>query len=172
MKKFGVIGILLFVGFIFLTSCGQGNAPHTHEYVNAVCSCGEMDPNHQHEYINGSCICGAKPAKDHTNFFDKVFLNVDGYIDEIVVGDLNLPTKFGSSNVKISYKSNNPEFVTNDGKRIEHEYDEPVSLTCTLERDGQKAIKTFEFISLGISYAERVVRTEAYIKEFIEKTDL
>lgn len=172
MKKFSVIGILLFVGFIFLVSCDQGSEPHNHEYVNAFCSCGEMDPNHQHEYINGSCICGKKPAKDYTNFFETVFSNIEEYIDEIVVDNLNLPTKLGSSNLTISYKSNNPEFLTDSGQRIDHEFDEKVSLTCTLERDGQKAIKTFEFISLGISYSERVVRAEAYIKEFIENTEL
>lgn len=153
-------------------SCGQLNPEHEHKYVDDFCVCGEYDPNHKHKYINGSCFCGEKPAKDLSQFFNNVFDNIDGYINDIVSGDLNLPTKFGSSNVLISYKSNNPEYVTDDGKRIDHEFDQEVSITCTLRREGQTYIKEFNFISLGISYNERLKRAETYITEFIENNEL
>ena len=197
MNKTKIFSMFLFLCLFFLIGCEQppkhthefiegececGETdpdyvePHEHVFVNGECACGETDPDyvepHEHEFINGACDCGQKPAKDLSNFFNNVFNNIEGYIDDIVNGDLNLPKKFGSSNVVISYTSNNPEFMTDEGKKIEHEFDETVSITCTLERDGQKYTKTFGFISLGISYKERVARAEAYITEFIENTEL
>ncbi len=168
--------------------CGA-KEPHNHEYINGSCECGELDPKHEHsfnngecicgakephthEYINGSCVCGKKPAQDQSSFFNNVFNHIEGYVREVVNGDLNLPKKFGSSDVVITYKSNNPEFLTDDGKRIDHEFDEEVSFTCTLQRNGQTYTKDFSFISLGISYKERLERAEQLIIEFVENNEL
>ena len=174
MKKFKLF-VLFLMGMLFIVGCEKPNEQdeHIHKYVNDFCECGELDPNHQHsfnngecicgekephvhEYINGSCVCGKKPAQDLSSFFNNVFNHIEGYVREVVNGDINLPKKFGSSDVVITYKSNNPEFLTDDGKRIDHEFDEEVSFTCTLQRNGQTYTKDFSFISLGISYKERL----------------
>ena len=151
--------------------CGELNPNHQHSFVNGKCICGEKEP-HVHEYINGSCVCGQKPAQDLSSFFNNVFNHIEGYVREVVNGDINLPKKFGSSNVVITYKSNNPEFLTDDGKRIDHEFDEEVSFTCTLQRNGQTYTKDFSFISLGISYKERLERAEQLVVDFIENNEL
>ena len=151
--------------------CGKLNPNHQHTFVNGQCICGAKEP-HVHEYINGSCACGQKPAQDQSSFFNNVFNHIEGYVREVVNGDLNLPKKFGSSDVVITYKSNNPEFLTDDGKRIDHEFDEEVSFTCTLQRNGQTYTKDFNFISLGISYKERLERAEQFITEFINNNAL
>ena len=58
------------------------------------------------------------------------------------------------------------------GKRIDHEFDEEVSFTCTLQRNGQTYTKDFSFISLGISYKERLERAEQLVVDFIENNEL
>lgn len=190
MKKFKLF-VLFLMGMLFIVGCEKPNGQdeHIHKYVNDFCECGELDPNHQHsfnngecicgekephvhEYINGSCVCGQKPAQDLSSFFNNVFNHIEGYVREVVNGDINLPKKFGSSDVVITYKSNNPEFLTDDGKRIDHEFDEEVSFTCTLQRNGQTYTKDFSFISLGISYKERLERAEQLVIEFVENNEL
>ena len=190
MKKFKLF-VLFLMGMLFIVGCEKPNEQdeHIHKYVNDFCECGELDPNHQHsfnngecicgekephvhEYINGSCVCGQKPAQDLSSFFNNVFNHIEGYVREVVNGDINLPKKFGSSDVVITYKSNNPEFLTDDGKRIDHEFDEEVSFTCTLQRNGQTYTKDFSFISLGISYKERLERAEQLVIEFVENNEL
>lgn len=190
MKKFKLFTVLLLVCLFFIVGCDKpSEQEHIHKYENEYCECGELNPNHQHsfvngkcvcgenephkhEYINGSCKCGKKPANDLSSFFNSVFNHIEGYVKEIVNGDLNLPKKFGSSDVIITYKSNNPEFLTDEGKRIDHEFDEQVSFTCSLQRQGQTYTKDFTFISLGISYKERLQRAEQFINEFIENNAL
>lgn len=190
MKKFKLF-VLFLMGMLFIVGCEKPDEQdeHIHKYVNDYCECGELDPNHKHsfnngecicgekephvhEYINGSCVCGQKPAQDLSSFFNNVFNHIEGYVREVVNGDINLPKKFGSSNVVITYKSNNPEFLTDDGKRIDHEFDEEVSFTCTLQRNGQTYTKDFSFISLGISYKERLERAEQLVIDFIENNEL
>lgn len=190
MKKFKLF-VLFLMGMLFIVGCEKPNEQdeHIHKYVNDFCECGELDPNHEHsfnngecicgerephvhEYINGSCVCGKKPAQDLSSFFNNVFNHIEGYVREVVNGDINLPKKFGSSDVVITYKSNNPEFLTDDGKRIDHEFDEEVSFTCTLQRNGQTYTKDFSFISLGISYKERLERAEQLVIEFVENNEL
>lgn len=190
MKKFKLF-VLFLMGMLFIVGCEKPNEQdeHIHKYVNDFCECGELDPNHEHsfnngecicgekephvhEYINGSCVCGQKPAQDLSSFFNNVFNHIEGYVREVVNGDINLPKKFGSSDVVITYKSNNPEFLTDDGKRIDHEFDEEVSFTCTLQRNGQTYTKDFSFISLGISYKERLERAEQLVIEFVENNEL
>lgn len=190
MKKIKLF-VLFLMGMLFIVGCEKPDEQneHIHKYVNEYCECGELNPNHQHsfvngkcicgekephvhEYINGSCVCGQKPAQDLSSFFNNVFNHIEGYVREVVNGDINLPKKFGSSNVVITYKSNNPEFLTDDGKRIDHEFDEEVSFTCTLQRNGQTYTKDFSFISLGISYKERLERAEQLVVDFIENNEL
>ena len=190
MKKFKLF-VLFLMGMLFIVGCEKPDEQdeHIHKYVNDYCDCGELDPNHKHsfnngecicgekephvhEYINGSCVCGKKPAQDLSSFFNNVFNHIEGYVREVVNGDINLPKKFGSSDVVITYKSNNPEFLTDDGKRIDHEFDEEVSFTCTLQRNGQTYTKDFSFISLGISYKERLERAEQLVIDFIENNEL
>ncbi len=169
MKKFGILGVLIFIFALFLVSCdkpedNENQNEHVHKYVNEYCECGELDPNHQHKFINGSCVCGQKPAKDLSSSFERVFNYVEGFISNLVTGDLNLPKKMGSSDAIITYRSNNPEYITDEGKRVDHEFDAEASITCIVERNGQIYTKDFHFTSLGISFNERVKRSEAYIK--------
>jgi hypothetical protein len=177
MKKFGILGVLVFLFAVFLVSCdkpedNENQNEHVHKYVNEYCECGELDPNHQHKFINGSCVCGEKPAKDLSSSFERVFNYVEGFISSLVTGDLNLPNKMGSSDAIITYRSNNPEYITDEGKRVDHEFDAEASITCIVERNGQIYTKDFHFTSIGISFNERVKRSETYIKEFIANTEL
>lgn len=172
MKRIKIIAIILCLGLLFISACNNGQ-PHEHSFAeNGLCECGELDPEHSHSFINGSCACGIKPATDLSASFERVFNHIEGFISEVVTGDLNLPKKFGSTDTIITYKSNNPEYITDDGKRVEHEFDAEASITCTLQRDGQIYTKDFTFISLGITYNERVVRAEQYIRDFIENNEL
>lgn len=172
MKKFKLFALLLIVCLFFVTSCKNEDETHEHEYVNEYCECGKLDPNHEHKFINGSCKCGEKPAKDLSATFERVFNYIDGYFSNLVVGDLNLPKKFGSTDTVIIYKSQTPEYITDEGKRVDHEFDAPASMECIVTRDGQTYTKVYEFTSLGISYKERVERAETYIKEFIANNEL
>lgn len=170
MKKFKWITLIFVICLIFITSCNKED--HVHKYENDYCECGALDPNHEHAFVNGSCVCGEKPAQDLSAAFERVFNYVDGYVPSLAVGDLNLPKKFGSTDTVITYKSHNPEYITDDGKRVDHEFDAPASITCTVERDGQIYTKDYHFTSLGITYNERVERAETYIKEFLANNEL
>ena len=172
MKNFKLF-IILFVCLFSITGCKKSNDDeHTHKFENGLCACGQLDPTHTHKFVNGSCACGEKPAKDLSSSFERVFNHVEGYISSYVTGDLNLPKKFGSTDAIITYRSNNPEYITDEGKRVDHEFDAEASITCIVERDGQTYTKDFHFTSQGISYNERVKRAETYIKEFINSNEL
>lgn len=124
-------------------------------------------------------ICGesrTKQFKIHQNmhqYFETIFDNIDGYIpSKPSADDLSLPTSYLKTNTKITYKSNHPDFLTDDGKRIDHLYDENVSITCTLEEHGFKEEKTFLFVSLGIPYETRFEMTKELIDNFFKTTEL
>ena len=78
----------------------------------------------------------------------------------------------GDSELKITYKSLNPEYVTDDGKRITHEYDEEVTMQCILEKNGQRYTHDIKFYSMGIDYDERMQIAVKYINDFMNSTDL
>lgn len=118
----------------------------------------------------------SKQFKIHQNmekYFDNIFENIGSNIpDRPSSDDLDLPTSYLKTDTKISYKSNHPDFLSDDGKRIEHDYDENVSITCTLEEHGFKAEKTFAFVSIGISYETRFQMSKELISDFIQNTEL
>ena len=69
---------------------------------------------------------------------EEVYDFLDDYIPlGLVNKNLNLQdTYIYDKKIEISYESKNPEFVTNEGVRIDHEFDEEVAITCTLKKDG------------------------------------
>ncbi len=115
-----------------------------------------------------------KIHQDINTFFEKVLDYLDDYIPNgNVVEDLKLEYIYpGEDNLKISYVSNKPEFVTNEGVRIEHEYDEDVTITCFLTKDGHEYSKDYTFESRGIPYDERYQITLEYLDEFFNNTQL
>ena len=107
------------------------------------------------------------------NYFEKVFDFLDDNIPSKVEGnDLKLRTTYAKDEIEITYISNHPEFVTNDGKRINHEYDEDICLTCKLSKHGFTAERDYMFISQGIPYEERLEKAIVYLDDFISNTAL
>ena len=108
-----------------------------------------------------------------SNYFEKVFDSLGGNIPSGVVNkDIQLKTSYLKDDIQISYISNHPEFVTNDGRRIEHEYDEDICLTCQLSKHGFTAEKNYLFVSQGIAYEERLTKAINLIDTFIQNTQL
>lgn len=106
-------------------------------------------------------------------YFERVFDNVGSYIPSgVVASDISLKTTYGKDDISITYVSNHPEFVTNDGKRIEHEYDEDICLTCTLSQHGFTATKDYTFISRGIDYETRLDKAIDLIYDFMSTVEL
>ena len=112
--------------------------------------------------------------QDLDTLFDKIFEYIEGYIpNEIVTRNLNLPdVYFGDKEVEITYISSNPEFVTNDGKRVDHEYDELVTITAQLKKNDYSKTKDYVIESIGIDYNERYARTLTYLDEYFNNTEL
>lgn len=107
------------------------------------------------------------------NYFEKVFDHLDDYIPSgVVAKDLSLQTTYLKDDITVTYQSNHPEFVTNDGKRIEHEYDEDICLTCKISKHGFEAEKDYCFISQGISYDKRLEKAVELIDQFMANTTL
>ena len=102
------------------------------------------------------------------NYFEKVFDHLGGNIPSGVVNkDINLQTTYLKDDITITYISNHPEYVTNDGKRVDHEYDEDICLTCQLSKHGFTAEKDYLFVSQGIAYEQRLDKAVALIDDFM-----
>lgn len=109
------------------------------------------------------------------NLLGNVLEYIEGFMpseNEVFFGNINLPEKFYSSGVQLSYKSNMPNLVTDAGVSLEHEYDERVTITCTATLDGYTLTKDFSFISRGIEYKERYEKTLEYIDQFFEENEI
>lgn len=109
------------------------------------------------------------------NLLENVLEYIEGFMpseNQVFFGTINLPEKFFSSGVQLSYKSSMPNLVTDAGVSLEHEYDERVTITCTATLDGYTATKDFSFISRGIEYKERYQKTIEYIDQFFEDNEL
>ena len=77
----------------------------------------------------------------------------------------------GDKDLTISYKSMNPEYVTDSGARIEHEFDQSVTLQCTLTKKDKTYVHNINFVSMGISYEERMEIALKYIDDFFKTSD-
>lgn len=104
--------------------------------------------------------------------FDKALDYISSYIStDDLVKNLNLQKQYYlDKELQITYISNHPEFINNEGKRIDHEFDEEVIITCTVSKGGQEKTKDFKVMSMGIDYNERYSRTLAYFDDFFENT--
>ena len=191
MKKFVLFIILLLISFT-LCSCGddsQGgtnNPPHEHEFVEGVCNCGVEDPNyvppHKHEFVKGECECGEKDPdyvppqtvedEEYQMFFDKVETYVRSFIKSNTRKDLNLKTTYYSTGATISYVSSKPQIVTNDGEYIEHEYDEEITLTATINWEGRSYSFDIDIISTGIPDEEKMEKVKTWLNKYINSVDL
>ena len=191
MKKFVLFVVLLLISFT-MCSCGEDNPdngknpPHEHTFVEGVCNCGVEDPNyvppHKHEYIEGVCSCGEKdpnysdPAtptdEEYKMFFDKVETYVRSFIKSNTRKDLKLKTTYYSTGATISYVSSHPEFVTNEGVYIEHEYDEEVTLKATINWEGRTHTFDINIISTGIPDEEKMEKVKTWLEKYINSVEL
>ncbi len=191
MKKFVFLFVVLLLVSFTLCSCDEdttdrGNPPHEHEFVEGVCSCGVEDPNyvapHKHEYVNGICSCGEKDPnykepesvtdEEYQMFFDKVETYVRSFIKLNTRKDLKLKTSYYSTGATISYVSSHPEFVTNEGIYVEHEYDEEVTLTATISWEGRTHSFDINFISTGIPDKQKMEKVKEWLEKYINSVDL
>ena len=77
---------------------------------------------------------------------------VSGDSKDAVTQDLTLPaTVSGFTDVSITWKSDKPETVKDDGTVIRPALDTTVTLTATLEKNGEKTKKTFTVTVKGIA---------------------
>ena len=106
--------------------------------------------------------------------FKQVFDYIEGFIPTTYTAtNLNLPTScYLDKEISITYTSSNPEIVTNEGKRIDHEYDEDIYITCTLTKDDITRSKDFNVYSRGIDYKLRYKKAIEYIQNFLDNTEL
>lgn len=115
----------------------------------------------------------------------RIHQNMDEYLKKVMAylendfpssregKSLKLSTAYpGDDDLEITYTSSNPEFVMHDGTRIEHQFDEQVSLTCKITKRGVSLEKTVNYISSGISNEGRLNIAVEYINDFMENTDL
>ena len=112
--------------------------------------------------------------QDIDKYFDKVFEYIFGFVSTgIVAKDLRLVSEYiADKSVTITYKSLNPAFVTDEGVRIDHEYDEDVTIECVVSKDGYSKMKEINFTSRGIDYNTRYAKALEYIDEFFATTHL
>ena len=134
-----------------------------------------------HAVINVDILIGkhhfSHKIKIHQNmekYFEKVLSYISGKFPSGVYGkDASLYYSYpGDQKISISYKSLNPEYVTDEGKRISHDYDENVVLQCILSKNGVTHVEDIHFISMGISYEERMEISLKYIDDFFKNTEL
>lgn len=112
--------------------------------------------------------------QDLETYFNKVSDFLDDAIPQGVNSqDINFYTSYpGDKEIIIQYRSLNPEFVSNEGKHISHEYDEEVGIELILTKHGHSFSKVFEYTSMGITYAARYEKWTEYINDFFENTEL
>lgn len=176
MKKI-IMFLLLFVACISLCSCEKGN---TSEDGNDQNNDGEIIDNNQQDddktnNNDGSSNDNDEPIKDTTEedklFFEKIENYVRSFIKSNTRKDLNLKTSYYSTGAVMSYVSSKPEIVTNDGKYIEHEYDEEVTLTCTIEWEKKMHTFDIDIISTGIPDEEKLAKVKAWVEERLSKIE-
>lgn len=189
MKKFVVLLVLLSACFWFYSCDGKNpndNHEHEHVFVEGKCNCGETDPSyeapHKHVYVEGKCECGEVDPnyettvlptdEEYTLFFEKVESYVRQFIKKNEKGDINLKTKYYSTGATISYVSSKPDIITNEGVYVEHEFDEEVILTATIEWEGKTYVFEIEFTSIGIPDSEKLVKVREWLDKYISSVDL
>ena len=105
-------------------------------------------------------------------FFEKVENYVRSFIKENTRKDLNLKKSYYSSGAVMTYVSSKPEFVTNDGKYIEHEYDEEVTLTCTITWGEKTHSFDINITSVGIPDDQKLEKVKAWVENRLSKIEL
>jgi len=125
--------------------------------------------------IKGKCYTKSFLIKQNKeSLASMVFDYVESFLPKTYTAStINLPTEYNlDKSIKITYVSQSPEYLTNDGRRVAHEYDEEVTLTCTIDIEGKTSSKDFTVYSRGIDYKTRYKKALDYIDEFFETTEL
>lgn len=177
MKKFIAL-LVLMLASVSLFSCDKtntddngGNEQNSGGEVNTG---GEENPDNGGASTNGDGDNSGNTelTEEDKLFFENVETYVRSFIKSPVKGNLKLKSSYYSTGATMSYVSSKPEFVTNDGKYINHEYDEKVTLTCTVEWQGKTHTFDIEFISTGIDDKEKLVKVKNWVQEFLDNTEL
>lgn len=150
MKKFILLLLVLFMG-LSLASCEE-DTPDT-----------PVDPGPQ---------TSPNLTADDILFFEKVESYVRSFIKSPTRQDLKLKTTYYSTAVEISYISSNPNVLTNDGKYIEHEYDEEVVLKCVVKLEDKMYVFDINITSTGIPDSEKLEITKNWLDNYFKTTEI
>ncbi len=161
MKKFIAL-LLILIALMTFTSCNSNPGGLDNEDPNG----GEIvDPN------DGEDDNGYTDA-EYAETFEAMERYVRSFIKEFTNKDQKLKTTYYSSGAEISYVSSHPEYVTHDGKYIKHEYDQEITLTCTIKWEGRTHVFDINFTSVGIEDILKLAKVKAWIEEYLENTEL
>lgn len=170
MKKI-ITFILLFIVSISLCSCGKEH-PLDDDYdqksddkITDSNQQNDNQINHNNELINDL-------TTEEKLFFEKIETYVCSFIKSNTRKDLNLKTSYYSTGAVISYTSSKPEIISNEGKYFEHEYDEEVTLTCTIEWEHKTYTFDIDIISMGIPDDQKLTKVKTWVEEWLSQTDL
>ena len=113
-----------------------------------------------------------KIEKSAEEYIKGVIEYIDSFINKSVRGDIKLVYTYYNDPVNITYTSNRPDIITNEGKYIEHRADEMVILTCRVEALGLVKEFDIEIESLGIYDREKANIVEAWLDDYMKNVKL
>lgn len=113
-----------------------------------------------------------KIEKSFEKYLDGIMKYIIGSINKSTRGDIKLVYTYFDDPVTITYTSNRPDIITNEGKYIEHRADEIVILTCKIETLGVEKVFDIEIESLGIYDREKADIVEAWLDEYMKDVKL
>ncbi len=178
MKKFIFLILIAFMGFT-MCSCGDkiiDDKPNNQEGGEVIPDNNDGKDNENDDTIkdpdNDTEVNVGVSDEEAQMFFEKVETYIRSFIKDHTRKNLNLKTKYYSSGATITYVSSHPEFVTNEGKYIEHEYDEEVTLTCTIEWEGKTHTFDINITSTGIPDEQKLEKVKAWVEERLSKVEL
>ncbi len=109
---------------------------------------------------------------DYNSMFESIERYIRSFIKNTTNKDQKLKNTYYKSGAEITYVSSKPEFVTNEGLYIKHEYDEEVTLTCTVKWEGRVHTFDINFISVGIDDSEKLIKVKSWIENYLTTTKL
>ena len=130
----------------------------------SLSSCGEEDIN-EPLYETSPNL-----TEDDILFFEKVESYIRSFIKSPTRSDLKLKTTYYSTAVEIMYISSNPEVLTDEGKYVEHKYDEDVVLTCVLKLEDKMYVFDINITSTGIPDSEKLEVTKKWLQDYLNNT--
>ena len=152
MKKLLLL-LLIAITCISLASCGEGD-------INEP-------PVDKPQYETSPNL-----TEDDILFFEKVETYVRSFIKSPTRVDLKLKTNYYSTAVEIMYLSSKPEVLTNEGKYVEHKYDEDVVLTCVLKLEEKMYVFDINITSTGIPDTEKLEVTKKWLQDYLNNTTI